>query len=226
MPARRIEVPPQLIRNARRVVNAGVEETGAIVLQNVAEVLGVPDLSAVDMLDVGCGVRFTQTILNRDIPIRSYTGVDVEPTLIRWLQANVGDPRFAFACWDVRNDMYNKGGRPFTRESKLPVAGQYDLICLYSVFTHLSPTDADAMLHVLRPHVRATGKLLFTAFVDDTVVTFIDRHPDKPLNVATYAEPFLRSLVEKTGWRVEKSIPNRRDRYVAHQFLCGPVTDD
>ncbi|NBW86353.1 MAG: class I SAM-dependent methyltransferase, partial [Planctomycetia bacterium] len=170
-------------------------------------------------------VRFTQTILNRDIPIRSYTGVDVEPTLIRWLQANVGDPRFTFAFWDVRNDMYNKRGQPFTRESTLPVSGQYDLICLYSVFTHLSPSDADAMLHVLRPHVRATGQLLFTAFIDDTIDTFADRHPDKPLNVATYAEPFLRSLVEKAGWRVKKSIPNRRDSYVAHQFLCGPVAD-
>lgn len=225
MHTRRIEVPPEFIRNSRRVVTAGVEETGSLVLQNVVEVLGVTDLSAVDMLDVGCGVRFTQTILNRDIPIRSYTGVDVEPTLIRWLQANVGDPRFTFAFWDVRNDMYNKRGQPFTRESTLPVSGQYDLICLYSVFTHLSPSDADAMLHVLRPHVRATGQLLFTAFIDDTIDTFADRHPDKPLNVATYAEPFLRSLVEKAGWRVKKSIPNRRDSYVAHQFLCGPVAD-
>ena len=223
MPARRIEVPPELNRNAKRVVDAGFEKTGALVLRNVAEVLGVPDLSGVDMLDVGCGVRFTQTIVNRDIPIRSYTGVDVEPKLIRWLQKNVADPRFAFALWDVRNDMYNKRGRPFTRDSKLPVTGEFDLVCLFSVFTHMNPSDADAMLHVLRPHVRPSGHLLFTAFVDDAVGTFADRRPEKPLNVATYAEPFLRSLVEKNGWRVERSIPKRRDRYVAHQFLCEPV---
>lgn len=45
---------------------------------DVAEVLGVPDLAAIDRREVGCGGRFTQAILDRDIPIRSYTCFDVE----------------------------------------------------------------------------------------------------------------------------------------------------
>ena len=43
----------------------------------VVERLGLRDLSESDVLDVGCRVRFTQAIINRDIPILSYTGVDV-----------------------------------------------------------------------------------------------------------------------------------------------------
>ncbi len=40
----------------------------------VVERLGLRDLSESDVLDVGCGVRFTQAIINRDISINSYTG--------------------------------------------------------------------------------------------------------------------------------------------------------
>ena len=223
MERRRLEPPPNLNRNGKRVVVAGFEETGAILLANVAEVLGVPDLSKTDVLDVGCGVRFTQTIVNRGIPIRSYTGIDIETKVIRWLQENVADSRFRYALWDVRNEMYNKRGTPFTRDSKLPVNGQFDAIILYSVFTHMSPADSDAMLHILRPLVRPTGYLLFSAFIDDAVLTFEDRRPDTPLRVATYAEPYMRQLLEKNGWRVVKSIPRQRDKFVAHQFLCAPA---
>jgi SAM-dependent methyltransferase len=223
MPAQRLEVPPELNRNAQRVVDAGFEETGVLVLKNVAEVLGVPDLSDVDVLDVGCGVRFTQTIVNRDVPIRSYTGVDIEPKLIGWLQKNVRDPRFRFALWEVRNEVYRKRAKPLTRDSRLPVEGTFDLICLYSVFTHLSPADADAMAHVLRPHVRPNGRMLFTAFIKDEVGTFLDQDPENPLLKAVYAEPYLTGILEKNGWRVLKSIPRRREYFVAHQILCGPA---
>ena len=223
MPAKRLEVPPELNRNAQRVVDAGFEETGLLVLANIAEVLGVPDLSALDVLDVGCGVRFTQTIVNRDVPIRSYTGVDIEPKLIGWLRKNVRDPRFRFALWEVRNDMYRKRAEPLTRDSRLPVEGTFDLICLFSVFTHMGPEDADAMAHVLRPHVRHEGRLLFTAFIDDEVGTFRDKDPETPLRKAVYAEPFLRGILERNGWRVLKSIPRRREMFVAHQLLCGPA---
>ena len=223
MAARRLEVPAELNRNAQRVVDAGFEETGLLVLANVAEVLGVADLANIDMLDVGCGVRFTQTIVNRDVPIRSYTGVDIEPKLISWLQKNVPDPRFRFALWEVRNAMYRNRGEPLSRASRLPVEGEFDLICLFSVFTHMGPADADAMLHVLRPHARKDGRLLFTAFIDDSVGTFRDKEPETPLRVAAYAEPHLRGIVEKNGWRVLKSIPRRREMFVAHQFLCGPA---
>lgn len=223
MPARRLEVPPELNRNAQRVVDAGFEETALLVLANVAEVLGVPDLGKLDILDVGCGGRFTQTIVNRGVPIRSYTGVDIEPKLIGWLQENVRDPRFRFALWEVRNDMYRKRAKPLTRDSRLPVEGTFDLICLFSVFTHMGPDDADAMLHVLRPHARADGRLLFTAFLDDEVGTFRDKDPETPLRKAVYAEPHLRGIIERNGWRVLKSIPKRREMFVAHQLLCGPA---
>ena len=35
---------------------------------------------------MGCGVKVTQAILNHDIPIRSYTGVDVYGEMIEFLQ--------------------------------------------------------------------------------------------------------------------------------------------
>ena len=223
MNTQRIEAPPELNRNNRRVQEVGYEESGERLLRHMAEVAGLTDLATTDVLDVGCGVRFTQTIVNRAIPVRSYTGVDVEPKVIDWLQANVCDPRFRFALWEVRNDMYNKRGKPFTRDSRLPVDGTFDFICMFSVVTHLAPADADAMLHVLRPHARDGGKLFFSAFVDDAVATFLDRDPVHPLRKATYNERHLTEIVTRNGWRVTKSIPRRRDLLVAHQFLCVPA---
>ena len=44
---------------------------------------------------------------------------------------------------------------------------RFDLICLFSVFTHLAPDDYREMLRVLRPLVRPDGKLFFSLYIDE-----------------------------------------------------------
>src|SRR4051812_38480949 len=100
-------IPEELHRNHPEVHKAGPENTGSILINLVVERLGLKDLSESDVLDVGCGVRITQAIIKRDIPIKSYTGVDVHCPLIEYLQREVDDPRFSFSHWNARNAMYN-----------------------------------------------------------------------------------------------------------------------
>jgi len=175
------------------------------------------------VLDVSCGVRLVQTILNRDLPIRSYTGIDVDEPVISFLKTEVRDPRFTFARWDVHNPLYNLQGPRMTRDMPLPCAGEFNVIWLFSVFTHMGPDDADAMFAILRRHVRRNGRLLFSAFLDPAVGTFEEKAPEKTGLRSTYNEAFMRSLVERNGWAVLALHDKDPKKFIQHHFVCGPV---
>jgi SAM-dependent methyltransferase len=217
-------IPEELHRNAPDVHASGPENSGSVLMNLVVERLGLRDLSESDVLDVGCGVRFTQAIINRDIPIKSYTGLDVHRPLIEYLQREVDDPRFSFSHWDAHNAKYNPAGVKITPESRLPVEGTFDVIWLFSVFTHLEPSDANALLAILRRHVRPGGALFFSAFLDDTVDSFEDRLPDYPLSHPCYAERYLRELVAANGWSVSFVSPPSPEHFIQHYLVCYPTT--
>jgi SAM-dependent methyltransferase len=220
---RQLIIPDELHRNAPDVHASGPENTGSILMQLVAECLGLVDLSESDVLDVGCGVRFTQAITNREIPIKSYTGVDVHPPLIAYLQENVDDPRFSFAHWDVQNARYNPTGAKLAPDSLLPVEGTFDIIWLFSVFTHLEPSDAGALLAILRRYVRPGGALFFSAFLDlDDAGSFEDRIPERPLAYACYSDRYLRELVVENGWSLAAVHPPSREHFIRHYLICHP----
>jgi SAM-dependent methyltransferase len=219
---RPLVIPDEFHRNALDVHASGPENTGSILMNLVVERLGLKDLSESDILDVGCGVRFTQAIVNRQIPVRSYTGVDVHRPLIEYLQREVDDPRFLFSCWDAHNAKYNPKGAKIAPESCLPIEGTFDIIWLFSVFTHLDPSDANAMLAILRRHIRPDGSMLFSAFLDDKIDSFEDRRPDHPLSYPCYAERYLRELVMANGWNVSSVNPPSREHFIQHYLVCRP----
>ena len=218
----KLVVPKELGRNGPWVSGLGPEKTGTTLINLVIERLGLKDLRDVDVLDVGCGVRFTQAIINCDIPIKSYSGIDLHEPMIRYLQQHVTDPRFTYRPWDVQNRMYNVAGSKLTRESRLPIPGDFDLIWLFSVFTHMDPDDADSLLAILRRHVRPAGWLLFSAFIDPEIEGFEDRNPDKPLLRAFYGERLMRQLLGNNGWEVLALHPRDPERYIASHFVCRP----
>ena len=220
----RLEIPPDYNRNDPRITAQGVEETGAYLIRLATERMGLDSLAGKNILDVGCGTRFTQTIINRAIPIGSYTGVDVEPQLIRWLSENANDARFRFVHWPVYNAMYNPQSSRRLRDTPLPVARSFDIIWLFSVFTHLEPDDADALLGQLRSVVREDGALFFSAFIDDALAGFRDAVPDQPLLNAYYGRNYMRTLIERNGWKIVSSHPPEAGEIplIRHHFVCRP----
>lgn len=217
-----LSVPDELNRNSAEVHAQGAENTGTEIIALVTETLGLPDLAACDILDVGCGVRFTQAIINRQIQIGSYTGVDVYKPVIDFLQAEVSDPRFTFAWWNVHNDQYNQDGLPMEQQQGLPVSGQFDIIWLFSVFTHLFPADAGALLKLMRKNIRDGGALVFTAFIVNDVPEFENRLP-LPEIYACYSEDYMRSLLASAGWRLELLQPPNIARHVQNLLVCRPA---
>jgi cyclopropane fatty-acyl-phospholipid synthase-like methyltransferase len=143
-------------------------ESGVFAVDLICETLDRKDLSGVQLLDVGCGTKLVKTLIDASMPIGGYVGVDVSSEIIEWLDANVSDPRFEFHHLDARNEMYNPAGTDLAGFELLPVGRRrFDLICLFSVFTHLAPHDYVAMLRVLRGHAKPATKLLFSLFLRD-----------------------------------------------------------
>jgi SAM-dependent methyltransferase len=194
----------ELQRNDPNVLAAGVEDTGEILLTNLARRIGRPDLGGLDLFDVGCGVRFTQTLINRSLAFHSYTGIEVYLPIVRWLKENVEskDERFRFFHWNVHNAMYNQVAPPMSMCEALPGEGSYDVIMGFSLFTHLAPEDASQMLKLMRKAARPDGFLFFSAFCSDSLETFEDRVPGKPLLNAYYNSSYLERLVKAEGWEV------------------------
>jgi SAM-dependent methyltransferase len=143
-------------------------ESGITAVDLLSRAIGQADLSRVDLLDVGCGTNLVKVILDGALPIGHYSGIDASMEVIDWLQANVSDPRFEFHHLDARHPIYNPDGQPLTSFELLLVGPQrFDLISLFSVFTHLAPDDYVAMLRLLRRHVKPDGTLLFSLFLID-----------------------------------------------------------
>lgn len=237
------DVPPQLRQGASKDKVEKYVDEGRILLSYMSKTLGLPNMGASDVLDVGCGTKFTEAILRYDIPIGNYTGIDVNKPMIDHLAQATNDPRFTFRHMNTHNEMYNPDGQPLAPDNELPVGDQqFDIICLYSVFTHLAPHDYSNMLHVLRPYIRESGKLIFSLFVDERSGTgygltediatdapddwqpsglpFRDAYPGKPLQWALYSREYAFELIGGTGWKVEDLLmPNP---YVQHHFVCRP----
>jgi SAM-dependent methyltransferase len=143
-------------------------ESGIFAVELLRRTAGSEDLGEVELLDVGCGTKIVKTLLDNSLPIGHYVGIDAAAEVIEWLRANVSDPRFEFHHIDAHNEMYNPDGTPLAEFELLPVGPRrFDLICLFSVFTHLAPHDYVAMLRLLRRHAKPETRLLFSLFLRD-----------------------------------------------------------
>jgi SAM-dependent methyltransferase len=163
-----LPVPAELQRGRVALTHEEWLEAGVFAVNLLCRTLGRESLSGVDLLDVGCGTKLPETLLNNSMPIGRYVGIDVSAEIIEWLNANVDDPRFEFHHLDAHNAMYNPQGSDLASFEALPVGEQrFDLTCLFSVFTHLAPHDYVAMLRLLRRHANSHSKLLFSLFLRD-----------------------------------------------------------
>lgn len=217
-------LPKHLQINSPKVKRAGYENSAEKIFALVLQRLGWESFADKDILDVGCGSRFTLAIINRRIPVKSYTGIEINRQIVDFFKLEVepDDKRFHYAHWNVRNAMYNPGGIPMTQFAELPVRGDFDLIWLFSVFTHLNPDDALALLKLMRRKIRPGGRLFFTAHTSREVETFEDKISDKPLLRAFYHPDYLASLICDAGWNVDSFHAKQGESFVKSHFVCSP----
>ena len=146
-----VHVPEKFRRGGKKESEKESVASGFSLLQLMCNKFGIADFAGKDLLDIGCGNKFTQAILEGGLPINRYVGIDIHPGLIEFLQSNVNDDRFTFYISNTQNAMYNPNGEPLSEKTRLPLEEEsFDFICLFSVFTHLAPNDYVAMLKLLR----------------------------------------------------------------------------
>ena len=246
----RLSVPREFRRGGKADNEVESVASGQDLITLMCRNLGKATLAETDVLDMGCGTKLVQAILDRELPVRSYVGIDVHTPLIEFLKVNVIDDRFTFFPSDTHNEMYNPEGKPLSANTRLPAQEEgFDLICLFSVFTHLAPHDYVSMLQVLRRYIRPEGRIFFSLFVNeltdgghgfvdsmrpyieaamlekDAALTppadFVDWVPGKPLLRAVYSRENALRLVRDTGWEVESL--NDPEKSVQHYMICKPA---
>lgn len=217
-------VPGEFSRNSPTVASLMTpEQSGLWLLERMRRQVGLDSYADAKVLDFGCGVRFTQAIVNTGLPFGRYVGVDVCRPMIEFLRENVSDPRFAYHFLDARNLMYNPGGAPLTPDTVLPVGERdFDVVCMFSVITHQYPDDGRSIFSMLRRHVGDGGHLFFTCFLDEAIDTFEDRSPQRDGGRCFYNPRFLNELVESCGWRQVGRAPSIGP-LIGHSFVYRPA---
>jgi SAM-dependent methyltransferase len=157
-------IPERFNKNAPDVRALGTQaQTGTWLIEYMCDRLGVRDLGQLDVLDFGCGCRFADAIINNSLPIKSYTGIDLDRDMIVYLLANITDQRLRFYHWNARNPNYNPSGFPMTSATSLPTGKRrFDLVCMFSVITHQVPQDAEILFRIFRRYIRPKGHMFFS----------------------------------------------------------------
>lgn len=192
-------------------------------ITHMCEHLGIPDLGSVEVLDVGCGVRFSQAIVNRGIPVKHYVGIDTAGPVIDFLQQQVSDPRLEYHHLDAHNELYNPRGRPLAALTVPQLEGRkFDVICLFSVFTHLDPEDYTAMLRLLRRYVKSDGRLFYTLFINEPTEGGYG-YVDQMVNAISTSDPNDPQVTAAVGEAIARGhdVPDFQDVVPNHPMRCA-----
>lgn len=161
-------------------------------------------------LEIGCGPgRLAIGILKSVGEIKQYSAIDVNKTSVEWCNKYIQEkhPTFNFIHLDVANPRYNKNGKLEQDSISLPFEDRtFDIIYLYSVFSHLVTKDVETycseFARLLKPH----GKVFLTAFVEKNV-------PDITVNPEDYQGRWWHGALHCVRYNmdfVEKIFNNNR----------------
>jgi len=213
-------IDPPFSRNHPNVSTYPAEVTGRFILASMCRRLGWPSLKDRKLLDFGCGVRMTQTIVNLGMDVGLYAGVDTDRGVVDWLRQTVADDRFRFEHINMRNPMYNSEGI-MPAANALTDLGLRDFgaMCMFSVITHNAPDEAAAIFSMAREAVANDGRLYFTAFIDESLDGYAEGDPANPRLLSTYAPALLIEVLNDCGWLVSDVYPSTPFQQTV--FLCG-----
>lgn len=201
-------IDPPFNHNMAGVSAYPPEVTGWHLMTTIRRRLGWHGFEGRSLLDFGCGVRFARTIVNLDIEIGRYIGVDVAASSISWLREHAVYPRLEFHHVDVPNVRYNPQGSDSDDYvlTRLGIAN-VDAACLMSVITHQNPAEARLTFRQIRRVSRDGGHLYLTFFPGETDEPYYEQEPNEPGHKSTYRQDFLVDLLSECGWRVEAAFP-------------------
>lgn len=216
-------VPP---RRLNFVGGPDYRATGDEFMRYFTELAGLEPRHRV--LDVGCGIgRMARPLTAYLATGGSYDGIDIDRTGIDWCTANITArfPDFHFQRIDVLNKHYNPKGSVKASEYRFPFAdGQFDLVFLTSVFTHMYPDDVEHYLSEIGRVLRPGGTCLITWFLWNAEAETLSRekkatvrfdfdlgsyramNKDVPEDAVSFRETDVLGLYRRNGLGIEPPV--------------------
>ena len=175
------------------------------------------------LLDVGSGPgRLAIGILQRVGEIRRYCGVDVNEDYAQWgwKYTTSRHPNFQFLHIDVENTRYNPDGAQTDMDFAFPFGDEeFDIICLYSVFTHMLTDGVRAYLKEFQRILRSDGNIYLTAFLEQGVPEveenpegYLGREWKGALHCVRYDQKFFERLLNEAGFRLDRFDSSGREK--------------
>jgi len=138
------------------------------------------------ILDIGCGTGILINYLENYLSSpKNYMGMDMFQTVIDYCKENY--PTFDFIKGDV------------TKSIPIPDR-KFDMICLWSVFTHIYPTDIIKSLKIMKDHLNPNGIIVAPIFSNSMLSSWTGTLKKIEMNPDYFSE-----LVKKAGFT--KVIP-------------------
>jgi cyclopropane fatty-acyl-phospholipid synthase-like methyltransferase len=143
------------------------------------------------VLDIGCGIGRVALPLTRYLDETArYQGIDPVSDAVSWCQKNISKnyPNFDFLHVDWQNKMYNRQGTVDPASFKFPWENEsFDLIYLFSVFTHVKPEALKNYLFEIKRMLARKGRVFMTMFI-------VDEDTERQIASQETHRPFFRAV--------------------------------
>ena len=161
------------------------------------------------ILDIGCsGGKLLIGITESIGDIKHYHGIDVSKREIDWCNGHLASDNYKFSWLNLFNERYNIKGVKMDGSFILPTVNQFDIVYIYSVFSHLNTNDIQIYLNEFKRVLKVGLHIFLTMFVEDNVPDMTINPPDYifkswrgPLACVRYSKQYFESLL--TGFSVE-----------------------
>ena len=166
-----------------------------------------------DVLDIGCGQGRLAIGLLRTLGTCNYVGLDVDIDSIKWCQNYIQQqhPSFQFLHVPVHNERYNTQGEKLTDNFSFDFPdNSFDVIYLYSVFSHMYDYNMKIYLDEFVRLLREDGQVFLTTFVEKDVPAFTNNPENygynsysSSLHVVRYEKNYLFDILTEKGFVIK-----------------------
>jgi SAM-dependent methyltransferase len=143
------------------------------------------------VLDVGCGTgRVAAPLASHLGPEGSYEGFDRDAGRIAFCNERIAPlhPRFRFQAIDVFNSERQKGAQRAGDFAFPYPDGDFDVVFLFSVFTHMLPDGVERYLSEIARVTKPGGRTVITwLLLNDESLRMLDEQRDRRRNQASNA---------------------------------------